>query len=108
MIVDHHMGQYVALPFRPAGENHRSDSVNVVEMLGENAVKGRGLDKSALTRLNRGEWSKDMTISVKAEKPSSQPKTNESKEKKNCGFRPVSRFYAGQAFFFQSLSFAYV
>ena len=83
MIVDHHMGQYVALPFRLAGENHRSDSVNVVEMLGENAVNGRGLDKSALTRLNRGEWSKDMTISVKAEKPSSQPKTNESKEKKN-------------------------
>ena len=83
MIVDHFMGQYVALPFRPAGENHRSDSVNVVEMLGENAVKGRGLDKSALTSLNFGEWSKDMTISVKAEKPSSQPKTNESKKKKN-------------------------
>ena len=83
MIVDHHMGQYVALPFRLAGENHRSDSVNVVEMLGENAVKGRGLDKSALTSLNFGEWSKDMTISVKAEKPSSQPKTNERKEKKN-------------------------
>ena len=71
MIVDHHMGQYVALPFRPANENHRSDSVNVVEMLGENAVKGRGLDKSSLTRLNLGQWSKDMPISVKAENPSS-------------------------------------
>ena len=83
MIVDHYMGQFVALPFCPAGENPRSDSLYVVEMLGEHAVKGRGLDKSALTRLNRGEWSKNMTISVKAEKPSSQPKTNESKEKKN-------------------------
>ena len=76
MVVDHHMGEYVALPFR-------SDSLNVVEMLGYHAVEGRGLDKSALTRLNLGEWSKDMTISVKAENPSSQPKTNKSREGKN-------------------------
>lgn len=62
MVVDHHMGQYVALPFRPADENPRSDSLYVVEMLGEHTVKGRGLDKSVLTRLNLGEWSKDMTI----------------------------------------------
>ena len=67
MIVDHHMGQYVALPFRPANENLYSDSLYVVETLGVHAVKGRGLDKSALTCLNLGEWSKDMTISTKAE-----------------------------------------
>ena len=83
MIVDHHMGQYVALPFRPAGENHRSDSLYVVEMFGDQAVEGRGLDKSALTSLNLGERSKDMTISVKAENPSSQPKTNKSRKGKN-------------------------
>ena len=80
MIVDHHLGQYVALPFRPANENLHSDSLYVVEMLGDHAVKGRGLDKSVLTRLNLGEWSKDMTISGKAENPSSQPKTNKSRE----------------------------
>lgn len=83
MVVDHHMGQYVALPFRPANKNLHSDSLNVVEMLGDHAVGGRGLDKSVLTRLNLGEWSKDMTISVKAENPSSQPKTNKSREGKN-------------------------
>ena len=83
MVVDHHRGQYVALPFRPADENHRSDSVNVVEMLGDHAVKGRGLDMSVLTRLNLGEWSKDMTISDKAENPSARPKTNKSREGKN-------------------------
>ncbi len=83
MIVDHHMGQYVALPFRPTGENHRSDSVNAVEMLREHAVKGRGLDKSTLTSLNFGEWSKDMTISVKAENASSQSKPKKSEEGKN-------------------------
>ena len=83
MVVDHYMGQYVALPFRPADENHHSDSVNVVEMLGDHAVRGRGLDMSVLTRLNLGEWSKDMTISGKAENPSSRPKTNKSREGKN-------------------------
>ena len=83
MVVDHHRGQYVALPFRPADENHRSDSVNVVEMLGDHAVKGRGLDMSVLTRLNLGEWSKDMTISGKAENPSARPKTNKSRKGKN-------------------------
>ena len=83
MVVDHHRGQYVALPFRPADENHRSDSVNVVEMLGDHAVKGRGLDMSVLTRLNLGEWSKDMTISDRAENPSARPKTNKSREGNN-------------------------
>ena len=83
MVVDHHRGQYVALPFRPANENLHSDSLNVVEMLGDHAVEGRGLDKSILTRLNLGEWSKDMTISGKAENPSSQSKTDKSREGKN-------------------------
>ena len=83
MVVDHYMGQFVALPFRPADENPRSDSLYVVEMLGDHAVKGRGLDKSVLTRLNLGEWSKDMAISSKAENPSSQPKSYKSREGKN-------------------------
>ena len=83
MVVDHHMGQYVALPFRSAQENPRSDSLNVVEMIGGHAVEGRGLDKSALTRLNLGEWSKDLTIYGEIEKTSSQPNTNESAEGKN-------------------------
>ena len=83
MVVDHHKGQYVALPFRPAGENPRPDSLNVVEMLREHTVKGRGLDRSDLTRLNLGEWSKDLTIYGKTEKPLSQPKTDESGERKN-------------------------
>ncbi len=83
MVVDHHRGEYVALPFRPANKNLHSDSLSVVEMLGDHAVGGRGLDKSVLTRLNLGEWSKDMTISIKAENPSSQPKTNKSREGKN-------------------------
>ena len=78
MVVYHHLGQYVALPFRPTDENPRSDTLNVVEMLGIHAVEGRGLNKSALTRLNLGEWSKDMTIHGKTEKTSSQPKTDES------------------------------
>ena len=83
IVVYHHMGQYVALPFRPTDENPRSDSLYVVEMLNEHTVKGRGLDKSALTRLNLGEWSKDMTIYGKTEKTSSRPKTEESGEGKN-------------------------
>ena len=78
IVVDHHMRQYVALPFRPADENARSDSLYVVEMLGEHTVKGRGLDKSVLARLNLGEWSKDLTIYGKTEKTSSRPKTDES------------------------------
>ena len=41
MVVYHYLGQYVALPFRPTDENPRSDTLNVVEMLGEDAVKGR-------------------------------------------------------------------
>ena len=85
MVVDHHKGQYVALPFRPADENPRSDSLNVVEMLGKHTVKGRGLDESVLTRLNLGEWSKDLTIHGtwhKAEKMSSRPKTDKSGEGK--------------------------
>ena len=83
IVVYHHMGQYVALPFRPTDENPRSDSLYVVEMLNEHTVKGRGLDKSALTRLNLGEWSKDMTIYGKTEKRASRPKTEESGEGKN-------------------------
>ena len=47
-------------------------------MLGEDAVKGRGLNTSALTRLNLGEWSKDMTIHGKTEKPSTRRKIDES------------------------------
>ena len=78
MVVYHHMGQYVALPSRPADENPGANTLMVTEMLGEDAVKGRGLNKSALTRLNLGEWSKDMTIQGKTEKTSSQPKTDES------------------------------
>ena len=69
MVVDHHMGQYVALPFRPTDENPRSDSLYVVEVLGDHAVKGRGLDKSVLTHLNLGDWSKGMTIIGKEENP---------------------------------------
>ncbi len=38
IVVDHHLGQYLALPSRPAGENHRVDCLNVVEMLGDQAV----------------------------------------------------------------------
>ncbi len=68
MIVDHHIGQYVALPFRLANEKPREDSLYVVQMYGDRSVEGRGLDKSALTRLNFGEWSNDMTINVKTEK----------------------------------------
>ena len=68
MIVDHHKGQYVALPFRHANENPRANSLSVVQVLGDRSVKGRGLDKSALARLNFGEWSKDMTINVNVEK----------------------------------------
>ena len=83
MVVDHHMGQYVALPFRPADENPRSDSLSVVEMLDEHTVKGRGLDESVLARLNLGEWSKDLIIYGKTEKTSSRPKTDESEEEKN-------------------------
>ena len=78
MVVFHHMGQCVALPSRPADENLRADALRVTEMLGEDAVKGRGLKKSALTRLNLGEWSKDMTINGKTEKTSSEPKTDKS------------------------------
>ena len=62
MVVDHHMGQYVALPCRPSDENPRSDSLNVVDMLGSHAVEGRGLKKATLTRVNLGEWRNDMTI----------------------------------------------
>ena len=83
MVVDHHMGQYVALPCRPAGETPRADSLNVVEMLGNHTLEGRGLDKSALTRLNLGEWSKDMTIHGRTETTSSQPKINECEKKLN-------------------------
>ena len=72
-----------ALPFRPADENPRSDSLNVVEMLGGNAVEGRGLDKSVLTRLNLGEWLKGLTISGKADKTLSQPNIRKSSEGKN-------------------------
>ncbi len=78
MVVYHHMGQYVALPSRPADDNPGANILRVTEMLGEDAVKGRGLNKSAFTRLNLGEWSKDMTIYGKTEKTSSQPKTGGS------------------------------
>ncbi len=78
MVVYHYMGQYVALPSCPADENPGANTLRVTEMLGEDAVKGRGLNKSALTRLNLGEWSKDMTIHGVTEKTSSEPKTEES------------------------------
>ena len=61
-----------------ADENPRANTLRVTEMLGEDAVRGRGLNKSALTRLNLGEWSKDMTIHGKTEKTPSQPKTDKS------------------------------
>ena len=82
MVVDHHLGQYVALPFRPAGEKHHVDLLNVVEMLGDHAVEGRDLDKSSLTRLTLREWSKDLTIHEAIEKKSAQQKTNEIGEGK--------------------------
>ena len=78
MAVYHHMGQYVILPSRPADEPPPADTLRATEILGEDAVKGRGLYKSALTHLNLGEWSKDMTILGKTEKTSTQPKTDES------------------------------
>ena len=78
MVVYHYMGQYVALPSHPSNENPGANTLRVTEMLGEDAVKGRDLNKSALTRLNLGEWSKDMTIHGKTEKTSSQMKTDES------------------------------
>ena len=78
MAVYHYMGQYVALPSHPSNEDPGANTLRVTEMLGEDAVKGRGLNKSALTRLNLGEWSKDMTIHGKTEKTSSQMKTGES------------------------------
>ena len=68
MIVDHHIGQYVALPFRLANEKPRADSLYVVQMYGDRSVEGRGLNKSVLTRLNFGDWSNDMIINVKTEK----------------------------------------
>lgn len=69
MIVNHHKGQYVALPLRPADDPQNSDTLDVVEMLGIDAVAGRGLDKSGLTRLNLAEWSRDLTILGKPDKP---------------------------------------
>ena len=68
MVVDHQLGQYVALPFGPVGDNADPDSLHLVEMLGKNAVEGRGLDEGGLTGINLGEWSKDMTICGKTER----------------------------------------
>ncbi len=83
IVVDHHMGRFVALPYRPADQIPRSDALNAVEMLSGDAVAGRGLDKSDLTSLNLGEWSKDLTVYGIREKMSSKPKINESGEGKN-------------------------
>ncbi len=62
MVVNHHMAEYVALPFRPAGAEGRSDSLNVVEALGEHSARGRGLDAPRFTRVNRSELRKARTI----------------------------------------------
>ena len=74
IVVNHDRGRYVALPFRPANETLRSDSLNVVAMLGGDAVQGRGLDPSSLVRLNLGDWSKNLTIDGVTDETSSQAK----------------------------------
>ena len=72
MVVDHHNGRYVSLPFRSTDESIRTDSMNATEMLGDNVIRGRGLNRSALTRVNLGDWSKDLTISSKTEESTSR------------------------------------
>ena len=83
MVVDHHLGHFVALPFRNASESQSADTLNAVEMLGSNTVQGRGLDKSALTSLNLGDWSKDLTIFGKIEKTPAPLKVSVGTEDKN-------------------------
>ena len=56
MVVDHHMGQCVALPCRPSGEVPCTDGLTVVVMHGSHAVEGRGLQQGDLTRVGLPDW----------------------------------------------------
>ena len=83
MVVDHHKGRYVALPFRATEGPPRAGSMNVTEMLNDRAARGRGMNRFALTRINLGEWSKDLTISRKKDNSSSRVSAHKTGEKEN-------------------------
>ncbi len=76
IVVEHCMGRYVTLPFSPTDPNKNTDTLNVVEMLSSDVVVGRGMDKSTLTGINLGEWSKDMTVSGITKKSRNEVRRN--------------------------------
>ena len=62
MVVYHHDQRYVAFPCAYDGEKQDSGIVTGVEMLNENLVVGRGMDKSTLASVSQDAVSNEITI----------------------------------------------
>ena len=61
-MVYHQMKDFVTLPFCPEGTLPASDVINVVDMLNEQEVVGRNLDRTRLATTNIGSWTRDLSI----------------------------------------------
>lgn len=77
IMVFRQMKDCVALPFCPEDSIPGSDVITVVDMLSEQEVVGRKLDKTQLTKVNLGSWSKELVLRraplVGAGDPESEP-----------------------------------
>ena len=62
VMVFHQMKDFVALPFCPEDTLPVSDVINVVDMLNEQEVVGRNLDRTRLATTNIGSWTRDLSI----------------------------------------------
>ena len=58
----HHMGRYVALPC--ADKSEQPNSVVGVEMLSDSTVRGRGMDRKALVRVDQRQYAEECPIFV--------------------------------------------
>ena len=60
--VFHQTGDYVALPFCPEDSLPAPDAINVVDMLSQQEVDGRGLDKARLATARFKSWAGEVPI----------------------------------------------
>ena len=77
MIVYHHNDQYVALPCDSGEQRRQSGLVTAVEMINEDIVVGRGMERTNLAGVNYDELSKERPIRVVRESASTS-ETDES------------------------------
>ena len=64
VVVFHQSKEYIALPFCHKDDQNPSDGISIVDMLSEQEVFGRNLDKTEMASANIASWAEEVSITA--------------------------------------------